>query len=66
MANKDLLKHTADSWRGKSDHSLSAAIEDAWEEAKKGPNPPTTLRISDIYFAGTNPISEYSVIVVRG
>lgn len=66
MATRDPLRHTVDSWRGKSDKSLSDAIENAWEEAKKGPNPPTALRISDIYFAGTNPITEYSVIVVRG
>jgi len=66
MPDKDVLKHTADSWRGKSDTSLQDAIEDAWKHAKGSTDPPPTLRISDIYFAGTNPISDYSVIVVRG
>ena len=66
MNESDRLAHTEDSWRGKSDTSLQDAVEDAWKHAKESSDPPEILRISDIYFAGTNPISEYSVIVVRG
>jgi hypothetical protein len=66
MAENDVLRHTEDSWRGKSDASLQDAIEDAWRHAKESSDPPQILRVSDIYFAGTNPISDYSVIVVRG
>jgi len=66
MPDKDVLRHTADSWRGESKESLQDAIDDAWKHAKDSSDPPSTLRIADIYFAGTNPISDYSVIVVRG
>jgi hypothetical protein len=64
----DPLKATEDTWRGRStgaDANLAAAIKDAWNEAKKGGGP-DTLRVVDIYIAGNNPITEYSVIVGRG
>jgi hypothetical protein len=60
----DPLKATENSWRGRGD-SLDKAIEDAWNEAKKGGGP-KALRVVDIYIAGNNPITEYSVIVGPG
>jgi hypothetical protein len=55
-------------WHGHAHESLQKAIEDAWEDVKRNPgqDPPTTLRVTDIFFTGSNPISEYSVIVARG
>jgi hypothetical protein len=60
-----------DTWQGRSkkpddpNPGLEKAIEDAWNKSQQDANPPATIRIQDILVSGTNPISEYSVIVGR-
>lgn len=52
----------ADTWHGQG-KSLQAAMEAAWEEAKKNGAGPGTYRVLDISFAAENPITEYSIII---
>jgi len=52
-------------WKGNPHADLQTAIENAWNEAKKDLPSPSTLIVDEISFVGTNPISEYSVIVKK-
>ncbi|HLY93855.1 MAG TPA: hypothetical protein VKP14_03325 [Gaiellaceae bacterium] len=52
-------------WHGNSRENLQKAIEAAWEAAKGDAGSPATMQVSEITFTGENPISEYSVKIVK-
>jgi hypothetical protein len=55
----------ADAWHGKSHENLQKAIEAAWDAAKGDVTPPATFTVDEISFTGSNPISEYSVVIKK-
>jgi hypothetical protein len=52
-------------WHGKSKRSLQDALEAAWEAAKEHAGSGSTMLVTEITFTGTNPISDYSVKIVK-
>jgi hypothetical protein len=49
-------------WEGRGEH-LHSAIEDAWNQAKRGGAEPGTYVVEAIAFEASNPIHSYIVII---
>jgi hypothetical protein len=52
-------------WEGKGE-KLHAALEDAWERAKKDQAPPGTYVVTNIVIETENPIRGYIVVIAPG
>jgi hypothetical protein len=62
---EDYFAPAQQTWSG-TGGDIQSAFDEAWANSQKDPNPPRVVRSIDIFATGTNPISEYSVILGRG